>query len=113
MLHAVVSFIGSVTERQALSEQHAVLNFSQAPGRPWLDLSFQLVSIATGLLRGAGIAAVIGGSGLLLYYLAFKAGIALNIVAAALPSVWWRIQSCCSPRCRTACSRRSWSSGTC
>ena len=31
-LHAVVSFIGSVTERQALSDQHAVLNFSQAPG---------------------------------------------------------------------------------
>ena len=121
-LHAVVSFIGSVTERQALSDQHAVLNFSQAPGRPWLDLSFQLVSIASALgpvvlvfyllarngerpssigidasqpgrdlLRGAGIAAVIGGCGLFLYYLAFRAGIALNIVAANLPDVWWRI----------------------
>ena len=121
-LHAVVSFIGSVTERQALSDQHAVLNFSQAPGRPWLDLSFQLVSIASALgpvvlvfyllarngerpssigidasqpgrdlLRGAAIAAVIGGSGLLLYYLAFRAGIALKIVAANLPDVWWRI----------------------
>ena len=121
-LHAVVSFIGSVTERQALSEQHAVLNFSQAPGRPWLDLSLQLVSIISGLgpvvlvfyllarngegpssigvdttqpgrdlLRGAGLAAVIGGSGLGLYYLAFRAGIALDIVAANLPDVWWRI----------------------
>jgi membrane protease YdiL (CAAX protease family) len=120
-LHAMVSFIGSVTERQALSEQHAVLNFSQAPGRPWLDLSLQLVSIASGLgpvvlvfyllarngerpssigvdasqpgrdlLRGAALAAVIGGSGLGLYYLAFKAGIALDIVAAQLPNVWWR-----------------------
>jgi hypothetical protein len=40
------------------------------------------------LLRGAAIAAVIGGSGLFLYYLAFRAGIALNIVAAQLPAVW-------------------------
>ena len=48
-LHAVVSFVGSVTKREALSAQHAVLNFSQAPGRPWLDLSFQLVSIAIGV----------------------------------------------------------------
>ncbi len=43
------------------------------------------------LLRGAGLAAVIGGCGLGLYYLAFKAGFSLNIVAASLPDVWWRI----------------------
>jgi hypothetical protein len=43
------------------------------------------------LLRGAALAAVIGGGGLGLYYLAFKAGIALNIVAANLPDAWWRI----------------------
>jgi membrane protease YdiL (CAAX protease family) len=42
------------------------------------------------LLRGAGLAALIGGSGLGLYYLAYKAGISLNIVAASLPDVWWR-----------------------
>lgn len=42
------------------------------------------------LLRGGGLAAVIGGSGLALYYLAFKAGVSLNIVAASLPDVWWR-----------------------
>jgi membrane protease YdiL (CAAX protease family) len=42
------------------------------------------------LLRGAGLAALIGGSGLGLYYLAFKAGISMNIVAAGLPAVWWR-----------------------
>jgi membrane protease YdiL (CAAX protease family) len=121
-LHATVSFIGSVTEREALSDQHAVLNFSQAPGRPLLDLFLQLVSITNGLapvvlvlyllvrngerpssigvdlsqpgrdlLRGAALAAVIGGCGLGFYYLAFKAGIALNIVAANLPDIWWRI----------------------
>jgi membrane protease YdiL (CAAX protease family) len=42
------------------------------------------------LLRGAGLAAVIGGSGLGLCYLAFRAGISLNIAAAGLPDVWWR-----------------------
>jgi membrane protease YdiL (CAAX protease family) len=44
----------------------------------------------TDLLRGAGLAAAIGGCGLGLYYLAFKAGISLNIVAASLPDIWWR-----------------------
>jgi hypothetical protein len=43
------------------------------------------------LLRGAGLAALIGGCGLGLYVLAFKAGISLDIVAAGLPDVWWRI----------------------
>jgi len=43
------------------------------------------------LLRGAGLAALIGGCGLILYILAFKAGISLDIVAASLPHVWWRI----------------------
>jgi membrane protease YdiL (CAAX protease family) len=121
-VYAFVSFIGSVTARQALSSQHAVLNGSQAPGRPLLDLFLQLVSIITGaapvllvfyllarngegpsaigvdltqprrdLLRGAGLAAVIGGSGLGLYFLAYKSGIALNIVAENLPDIWWRI----------------------
>ena len=42
------------------------------------------------LLRGAGLAAVIGCCGLGFYVLAFKAGISLNIVAAGLPDVWWR-----------------------
>jgi len=121
-VHALVSLIGSLTEREALSAQHVVLNFSQAPGRPTLDLFLQLVSIATGLapvllvfyllarngerpssigvdatqpgrdlLRGAGLAALIGGSGLGLYYLAYKSGIALYIAPAGLPDVWWRI----------------------
>jgi hypothetical protein len=43
------------------------------------------------LLRGAGLAAVIGGCGLGLYYLAFKAGLNLDIVAASLPAIWWRV----------------------
>ena len=121
-VRSLVLLIGSLTEARALSAQHVVINGSQAPGRPWFDLSLQLVSIASGvapallvfyllarngerpssigvdtsepwrdLLRGAGLAALIGGCGLGLYIVAFKAGISLDIVAASLPDVWWRI----------------------
>ncbi len=43
------------------------------------------------LLRGAALAAVIGGSGLGLYLTAFHLGFSLNVVAESLPNVWWRI----------------------
>ena len=42
------------------------------------------------LLRGAGLAAFIGGCGLGLYFIAYKSGIALNVVAENEPDVWWR-----------------------
>lgn len=121
-VYALVSYIGSLTARQSLSKQHAVLNGSLAPGRPLLDLFLQLVSLGSGLapvllvfyllvragdgpstigadltaprrdlLRGAALAAVIGGSGLGLYLIAYKSGVALNVVAENLPNVWWRI----------------------
>ena len=41
--------------------------------------------------RGMVLAAVIGGSGLLLYLAAFHLGVSLNVVAEQLPAVWWRI----------------------
>jgi membrane protease YdiL (CAAX protease family) len=41
-------------------------------------------------LRGAGLAALIGGSGLGLYFIAYKSGIALNVVAENEPAIWWR-----------------------
>jgi membrane protease YdiL (CAAX protease family) len=119
---AFVSFIGSLTAHHALSSQQVVLNGSQAPGRPLLDLFLQLVSLTAGVApvflafyllarsgegpsaigvdrsqpwrdfgRGAALAAVIGGSGLGLYFAAYKSGIALNIVAESLPDIWWRI----------------------
>ena len=43
------------------------------------------------ILRGAALAALIGGSGLALYLAAFHLGISLNVVPEALPAVWWRI----------------------
>jgi len=48
-VRSLVFLIGSLTAPQALSAQHVVINGSQAPGRPWFDLSLQLVSIATGV----------------------------------------------------------------
>jgi membrane protease YdiL (CAAX protease family) len=50
-----------------------------------------LTQPARDLLRGAGVAAVIGGSGLGLYLIAYKIGVSLNVVAENLPNIWWRI----------------------
>ena len=58
-----MSFIGSLTAHQSLGSQHAVLNGSQAPGRPLLDLFLQLVSL------GSGVAPV-----LLVFYLLARNG---------------------------------------
>jgi membrane protease YdiL (CAAX protease family) len=43
------------------------------------------------LVRGAVIAALIGGGGLALYLIAYHSGVELNVVAESLPDVWWRI----------------------
>jgi membrane protease YdiL (CAAX protease family) len=43
------------------------------------------------LLRGATIAAIIGGSGLALYLGAHAAGVDLTVVPESLPVIWWRI----------------------
>ncbi len=43
------------------------------------------------LARGAGLAALIGGSGLGLYLIAYHIGVELNVVAENLPDIWWRI----------------------
>lgn len=119
---ALISFIGALTRPGGLKDQAAMLNSSHAPGRPWLDLAWQLFGIATALVpvalvahllirervgglravgfdgrrpgfdmsRGAGVAAVIGGSGLLLYLGARAAGFNLTVVPEGLPDVWWK-----------------------
>jgi membrane protease YdiL (CAAX protease family) len=119
-LYAFISLIGSLTARVALHSQQVTLNGSQAPGRPLLDLFLQLDSLLSGVapvllavyllfragdwssigldwkqpgrdvLRGATLAACIGFSGLGLYLIAYKLGIAVNVVAEGLPNVWWR-----------------------
>ncbi|MCB5906896.1 CPBP family intramembrane metalloprotease [Streptomyces sp. SF28] len=47
---ALISFVGSVTRPGGLKDQAATLNGSHAPGRPWLDLAWQLFGIATALV---------------------------------------------------------------
>ncbi|MGW1765983.1 CPBP family intramembrane glutamic endopeptidase [Streptomyces sp. NPDC002073] len=47
---ALISFIGSLTKPGGLKDQAATLNGSYAPGRPWLDLAWQLFGIATALV---------------------------------------------------------------
>lgn len=41
-------------------------------------------------LRGAALAALIGGAGLALYLTAFHLGASLRVVPESLPAVWWR-----------------------
>ncbi len=121
-IYALVNLIGSLTAKQSLSKQTAVLNGSMAPGRPLLDLTLQLLNVTLSLApvllvfyllaragegpsaigvdarqpgrdlaRGVGLAAVIGGSGLGLYLIAYHLGVELNVVAENLPDIWWRI----------------------
>ncbi|MBB5108448.1 type II CAAX endopeptidase family protein [Streptomyces spectabilis] len=53
---ALISFIGSVTKPGGLKDQAATLNSSAAPGRPWLDLAWQLFGITTALVPVALVA---------------------------------------------------------
>ncbi|MFI1017675.1 CPBP family intramembrane glutamic endopeptidase [Streptomyces sp. NPDC020965] len=47
---ALISFVGSLTKPGGLKDQAATLNGSYAPGRPWLDLAWQLFGITTALV---------------------------------------------------------------
>ncbi|MEU6477149.1 type II CAAX endopeptidase family protein [Streptomyces sp. NPDC047017] len=53
---ALISFIGSLTKPGGLKHQAATLNASAAPGRPWLDLAWQLFGIAGALVPVALVA---------------------------------------------------------
>ena len=43
--YALVSLIAKLTAARPLAQQTTALNPSQAPGRPWLDLTYQLMAI--------------------------------------------------------------------
>lgn len=119
---ALLSFIRAVTASEKLSDQRTSITTQYAPGRPWLELLFQLVTLALALApvglvvhlmhrngesladigvdrsrpradlaKGAALAAVIGGAGLLLYLGAYAAGVNRAVVPSDLPAVWWRI----------------------
>lgn len=44
-IYAIVSLIAKLTAERPLSQQSARLNTSLAPGRPWLDLTYQILAI--------------------------------------------------------------------
>jgi membrane protease YdiL (CAAX protease family) len=120
-LNALLDLIGALLSRQSLSSQQALLvgplssvswfdlvlqlvsiaealtpvvlvlylmaRSGERPSVIGLDAS----QPGKDLLRGAVLAAVIGGAGLGLYVAAFRLGMSLNIVPESLPAVWWRI----------------------
>ncbi|GLF95746.1 CPBP family intramembrane glutamic endopeptidase [Streptomyces yaizuensis] len=53
---SLISFVGALTRPGGLGEQAAKLNGSAAPGRPWLDLAWQLFGITTALVPVALVA---------------------------------------------------------
>ncbi|MEU6717187.1 CPBP family intramembrane glutamic endopeptidase [Nonomuraea sp. NPDC046802] len=121
-LLAFVRLVGALTAPKELQSQQAVLVGSMAPGRPWLDLTLQLVQIAIAVapvglvaylmvrsgesmrtigadfrepgrdtVRGALLAAAIGGSGLAFYLAVWASGVNLTVVPGQLPEVWWQV----------------------
>ncbi|MFH9574841.1 CPBP family intramembrane glutamic endopeptidase [Streptomyces sp. NPDC017454] len=71
---ALISFIGSVTRPGGLKDQAATLNASAAPGRPWLDLTWQLFGITTALVPVALVAHFLLREGRSLRTLGFDRG---------------------------------------
>lgn len=53
-------------------------------------IGFDLTQPALDAIRGVGLAALVGGTGLILYLFAYRSGVNLNVVAQGLPDVWWR-----------------------
>ncbi|HTS95968.1 MAG TPA: type II CAAX endopeptidase family protein [Streptosporangiaceae bacterium] len=120
-LNALLNLIGSLLARQSLSSQQALLvgplatnNWldlalqlagiaeALAPvvlvfyllarsGEGPADMGLDATQPGRDLLRGAVLAAVIGGAGLALYLTAYHLGMSLNVVPESLPAVWWRI----------------------
>lgn len=48
-VYAIIQFLADLTARGGIAGATATLNNSQAPGRPWLDLTYQLVGIGFAL----------------------------------------------------------------
>ncbi len=49
-VYALVNLLESATAPGALANQKAVLNASLAPGRPWFDLTYQLLALVFGIV---------------------------------------------------------------
>lgn len=120
-LNALLNLIGSLLSTQSLGHQQALLVGSLAAdhwldlalqvaaiaedlapvllvlyllarsGERPSDIGLDTSQPGLDVARGAVLAAVIGGAGLLLYLAAFHLGLSLDVVPESLPAVWWRI----------------------
>jgi membrane protease YdiL (CAAX protease family) len=75
-VYALVSLLAALTSPKSLASQQAVLNGSAAPGRPWLDLTYQLMGTGFGLMPVVLVA-----------YLLCRSGEGLGVVGADLRRV--------------------------
>jgi len=120
-VYSIIELAGRLAANKALGAQSSILNPSEAAGRPWLDLSFQITRILFGLVPaflalhllkpddnadpvglrihrigfdarwGVGLAAAIGIPGLALYVASRTLGINTTVIPEALPLVWWTV----------------------
>src|SRR6202167_5624255 len=119
-LNAALNLIGALLQRQSLGSQQALLVGPEAannwldlvlelagiatalapvvlvfyllarPGEGPADMGLDATQPVKDTLRGAVLAAVIGGAGLALYLAAYHLELELNVVPEDLPAVWWR-----------------------
>lgn len=66
------------------------LHFLTRSGESRHDIGLDTRQPSYDVLRGAALAAVVGGAGLGFYLLAHASGANLTVVAEDLPAVWWR-----------------------
>ncbi|MFI6829761.1 CPBP family intramembrane glutamic endopeptidase [Kribbella sp. NPDC050241] len=70
-LSAVISFTGVLTSAKPISGQTAVIVGSRAPGRPWLDLTWQVFAIVNALVPVALVAHFLARGGESLHTIGF------------------------------------------
>lgn len=120
-VYSLIDLLESLTSGVALADQTVTLNPTASPrpafDLTWqlLRIGFALVIVglvwyllrrsgesmaAIGvdssqprrdLLRGVGLAALVGGAGIVWYLTAYALGINLNVAAQGLPDHWWRL----------------------
>lgn len=66
-------------------------HFLTRSGEGWQQLGLDRTRPRFDLSRGAGLAALIGGTGLVFYLGVRAVGVNLTVVPEALPDVWWRV----------------------
>ncbi len=63
--------------------------FLRRSGESFRTIGFDLTQPGRDLRRGAVLAALVGGAGLVFYVLAYRAGISVQVAAAQVSGGWW------------------------